>query len=374
MAADLSTTPTTGIEVQSCGDAHLLNFGMFASPERTLLFDLNDFDETSPAPWEWDVKRLAASAAVAADHKGLGEQAARQAAAAAVFSYRTLILHLATVDALAVFYTKIDAAQAADLLKALPPIVAARALAHARKHTAIQALAKMTVADTEGSPRIALQPPLVVPLGMPDEATTVATFLDQYSHSLRADVRLLLSSFTVVDAARKVVGVGSVGTRCFVVLLVDRHRTPLFLQVKQAESSVLAHYWPPGEALDPGQRVVAGQQIMQAASDVFLGWAAYPDGTHYYVRQLRDMKGSIDIDRLSAPTLVDYVGLCGRALARAHAQSGRAPEIGGYLGSSSRFDDAVADFAVGYARQVKLDHAQLLAAIADGRIDAKPGV
>jgi uncharacterized protein (DUF2252 family) len=373
MAADLASTPTTGIEVQSCGDAHLLNFGLYASPERSVLFDVNDFDETGPAPFEWDVKRLAASAAVAGRHNGLPDDMSRKAANAAVASYRTATTDFAGMGSLEVFYARVDAGRATSLVSRPLRSLQHRVVAKARQHTATQALAKLTVSDEEGRPRIVEQPPLVVRLPVPDDASGIGTFVEALLSSLRTDVRWLLSQFHVVDVARKVVGVGSVGTRCYVVLLLDSIGSPLFLQLKEAEDSVLAPYWPPTDTIESGRRVVQGQQIMQAASDVFLGWGSDADGKHFYTRQLWDMKGSIDINRLTAPTLIDYASLCGWTLARAHAQSGKAAEVAGYLGSTAVFDEAIADFAMGYARQVELDHAELVAAVADGRVEAHSG-
>jgi uncharacterized protein (DUF2252 family) len=375
MAADLATTPTTGIEVQSCGDAHLLNFGLFASPERSVLFDVNDFDETAPAPWEWDIKRLAVSAVVGARHNGWDDDVARRSAANTVTAYRTATAELATMGSLDVFYAKGDAEKAEALIDdAAGRKLAKRTVAKARRRTSIEALAKLTVADEGGMPRIVDQPPLVVRVTDADHPDEVADFVGRYQQSVRADVRRLLTQFEFVDMARKVVGVGSVGTRCYVVLLRDRLGRPLFLQVKEAEPSVLEPHWPPRDALEPGRRVVEGQQVMQAASDVFLGWGSARDGHHAYVRQLRDMKGSVDLERLSPSTFSGYCGVCGWALARAHAQSGKAADVSAYLGSSTKFDEAIADFALAYSRQVEDDYAHLLAAIEDGRVEAQRGV
>jgi uncharacterized protein (DUF2252 family) len=234
-------------------------------------------------------------------------------------------------------------------------------------------MAKLTVANEEGRPRIVEQPPLIVRPPIADHANEILDFIKEYWQSVRADVRRLLARFEVVDVARKVVGVGSVGTRCYVVLLLDALATPLFLQVKEAEASVLERHWPATEKLTPGRRVVEGQQVMQAASDVFLGWGSGAENSSY-VRQLKDMKGSVEVERLSPTLFAEYSALCGWALARAHAQSGKGQEVSEYLGSSAKFDEAVADFAVAYAQQVDDDHAQLLAAIDDGRVEAQRGV
>jgi uncharacterized protein (DUF2252 family) len=375
MAADLATTPTTGIEVQACGDAHLLNFGLFASPERTVLFDVNDFDETAPAPWEWDVKRVAVSAVVGAQHNGWGDDVARRSAANTVTAYRTATAGLAAMGSLDVFYAKSDVEQAEALMDdAAARRLAKRTVAKAKRRTSNQALAKLTMSDGTGKPRIVDQPPLVVRMTDADEPGAVADFVERYQQSVRADVRRLLTQFEFADMARKVVGVGSVGTRCYVVLLLDRLGRPLFLQVKEAEPSVLEPHWPSSPTLEPGRRVVEGQQVMQAASDVFLGWGSTRGGQHAYVRQLRDMKGSVDLERLSPSTFSGYCRVCGLALARAHAQSGKAADVDAYLGSSRKLDEAVADFAVAYAQQVEDDHARLLAAIDDGRVEVQRGV
>lgn len=374
MAADLATTPTTGIEVQSCGDAHLLNFGLFASPERNLLFDVIDFDETGAAPFEWDLKRLAVSSAVAARDNHLSDEVARKAASSAAASYRKAMADFARLSSLDVFYAKVDEERAESLFKRSPRRQEEEVLANARRRTATRALAKLTVIDENGLPRIVEQPPLVVRLPITDDAPGVRRLIESYRRSLRANVRNLLSRFHVVDVARKVVGVGSVGTRCYVVLLLDESGSPLFLQIKQAEASILEKYWPPTEHLEPGRRVVEGQQVMQAASDIFLGWGAELGGEDYYVRQLWDMKGSINVNQLTAPALLDCAILCGWTLARAHAQSGKAAEIAGYLGSTTTFDEAVADFAMLYAVQVEQDHAQLLAAIKGGQVEVQLGL
>jgi uncharacterized protein (DUF2252 family) len=375
MAADLATTPTTGIEVQACGDAHLLNFGLFASPERTVLFDLNDFDETAPGPWEWDVKRLAVSAVMAARQNGWGDDVARRSAADAVLAYRMRTAELAAMASLDVYYTKGDVeAVEATIQDTKARNLVKRSVAKAKRRTSSQALTKLTVTDEGGKPRIVDQPPLVVRVTAVDQPEEVEEFFEHYARSVRVDVRRLLARFEFVDVARKVVGVGSVGTRCFVLMLVDRLGNPLFLQVKEAEQSVLERHWPSAETLEPGRRVVEGQQIMQAASDVFLGWGSTRGGQHAYVRQLRDMKGSVEVELLSPSLFENYCVACGLVLARAHAQSGAAAEISAYLGASAKFDDAVADFAIAYARQVEQDHAQLVAAIDDGRIEAQRGV
>lgn len=380
MAADLAAVPDTGLAVQLCGDAHLLNFGVFASPERTLLFDVNDFDETYPGPFEWDVKRLAASLAVAARDNGQGGGRPRRAALAAVRGYAETMRHLAGRGELDVWYTRIDAA---DLLAVLrKPKQRKRVedgLAHARRRTSLQALGKLTQ-ERDGRRRIISSPPLIERLEEA-ELRDVGRVFSDYRATLAEDRRLLLDRYRFVDAATKVVGVGSVGTRCYIVLLEGRDaRDPLFLQLKEAGRSVLEDHLPSTRvdaevaAHHGGRRVVTGQHLMQAGSDVFLGWTTGPGGRHYYGRQLRDMKGAADVATMSPAVLRTYGDLCGRTLARAHARTGDRLAIAGYLGAADVFAEAVADFAVRYADRTAADHELLLEAVAAGRITATPGV
>jgi uncharacterized protein (DUF2252 family) len=373
MAADLGSTPVTGIEVAACGDAHLSNFGLFASPERRLLFDVNDFDETLVAPWEWDVKRLAASGVVAAIENGLDHTQSADVARGAVRSYRERMITFAQMAALDVYYSRVDADTLHSVLKAVPRKQIDKALAATRRNTSARAMAKLTVTTDDGLPRIVDQPPIVVhPPELERELPLIQAAVSDYQASLHADVSTLLSRFHPVDAAHKVVGVGSVGTRCFIALLLDDKDAPLFLQVKEAQPSVLERYWRPSPIEHAGQRVVSGQRVMQSASDIFLGWSS-AEGYHFYVRQLRDMKGSAPIAALPSSALIEYLELCGWALARAHAQSGRAAEIAGYLGSSDVFDEAVARFAITYAAQNDVDYRAFLASIEAGRITAQAG-
>jgi uncharacterized protein (DUF2252 family) len=373
MAADLASTPVTGIEVAACGDAHLSNFGLFASPERRLLFDVNDFDETLPAPWEWDVKRLAASGVVAARQNGFGRAESDEAARGAVRSYRERMITFAQLGALDIYYSRVDTDSLVEVMAAVPRKQIDKALAAARRNTAARALVKLTV-TTGGSPRIVDQPPLVVhPPSLLSDRPLIDAAVAAYTASLREDVATLFSHFRPVDAAHKVVGVGSVGTRCFIVLLLDDKDTPLFLQVKEAQPSVLEPYWRASLIEHPGERVVSGQRIMQSASDVFLG-SSTAQGFHFYIRQLRDMKGSASIESLPPAAFSQYLELCGWALARAHAQSGRAAEIAGYLGSGGVFDEAIVRFATTYADQSELDHLALVAAIKSGHTTAHLGV
>ncbi|MCU1494602.1 MAG: hypothetical protein JWO62_2366 [Acidimicrobiaceae bacterium] len=370
MAADLASSPVTGIEVASCGDAHLSNFGLFASPERQLLFDVNDFDETLPAPWEWDVKRLAASGVVAARQNGFDRAQSENAARGAVRSYRERMITFARLGALDIYYSRVDADSLVQVMAAVPRKQIDKALAAARRNTAARAMAKLTV-TTGGLPRIVDQPPLVVhPPEIATDQPLINAAIDAYASSLREDVSTLLSRFRPVDMAHKVVGVGSVGTRCFIALFLDDKDVPLFLQVKEAQQSVLERYWRPSSIDHHGHRVVSGQRVMQSATDIFLG-SSSAQGHHFYVRQLRDMKGSAPIEALQPAALTEYLELCGWALARAHAQSGRAGEIAGYLGSSDVFDQAIVRFAAAYADQSELDHQLLLTAINAGQVVAQ---
>ena len=373
MACDLASTPVTGIEVQACGDAHLLNFGLFASPERTLLFDVNDFDETLRAPWEWDVKRLAASATVAARQNGWDEATASEVSRAAVRSYRERMAEFAELSSLDAFYAHVDAETALAVSKTATAKTKT-ALAKVRRNTSARALSKLTVTNAEGVPRIVDQPPI---LSHPPELQSedfVRKFYERYRETIRKDVQVLLESFRLVDVALKVVGVGSVGTRCFIALFLDKKDSPLFLQIKEAQRSVLEPHWKGANAIQQGQRVVDGQRIMQASSDVFLGWATDDDGRDFYVRQFKDMKGSADISALSAAALVEYLELCGWTLARAHVQLGHADEIAGYLGIGEQFDDAITRFAKAYADQNEDDFRRFVEAVASGRITANRGV
>lgn len=374
MATDLASQPHTGLTVQLCGDAHLLNFGLYASPERALLFDLNDFDETFPGPFEWDVKRLAASVAVAARENGHSDTKAHRAALEATAAYRTALRGLARKGELAVWYERIDA----DSL--LPLVRAGRhrrrvesSLTRARRRTSLHAVGKLTE-TVDGRRRIVHDPPLLEPAGAADMASLRKIFSD-YRSTLSEERRLLLDRYRFVDAARKVVGVGSVGTRCFIVLLAGRDQDdPLFLQIKEARKSVLEEHLPNGPYVHPGHRVVAGQRLLQAASDIFLGWMTGPQGRAFYWRQLRDMKGSADVVGMGPQALTAYARLCGNALARAHARSGDRVAIAAYLGSTDTFERAVADFALSYASQTTADHAALGAAVAAGVITAAPGI
>ncbi|MGW6893671.1 DUF2252 domain-containing protein [Streptomyces chartreusis] len=373
MAADLAAAPHTGLTVQLCGDAHLLNFGLYTSPERTLLFDLNDFDETCPGPFEWDVKRLATSVAVAARENGHRDPAVARAARESAAAYRTAIRRLARRGELDVWYTRIEAEQLLPLLRTGRRHHRVEAsLGRARRRTSLRAFGNLTE-TVDGHRRIIHDPPLLERAGTSDMAGLRKTFSD-YRSTLSEERRLLLDRYRFVDAARKVVGVGSVGLRCFIVLLVGRDAgDPLFLQIKEARQSVLEEHLPSGPYVHPGHRVVAGQRLLQAGGDIFLGWMSGPQGRAFYWRQLRDMKGSADVASMGPADLCTYARLCGTALARAHARSGDRIAIAGYLGGADTFDRAVADFALAYADQTTNDHMALGAAVEAGVVRAVPG-
>ncbi|WP_418955519.1 DUF2252 domain-containing protein [Streptomyces tritici] len=374
MAGDLAVQRHTGLTVQLCGDAHLLNFGVYASPERTMLFDVNDFDETLPGPFEWDVKRLAASVAVAALQNGGTKAKAHRAALVTVAAYREAMNRLAGLGELDVWYERIDAQHLLDSVRPGRRAGLEARLARARRRTSLQAMRKLTEETADGTRRIVEDPPLLERVGDVDR-TTLGKIFSDYRSSLAEKRRLLLDRYRFVDAARKVVGVGSVGTRCFVLLLEGRDSDdPLMLQIKEAGRSVLEEHLAPSAYPHQGHRVVAGQRLMQAAGDIFLGWMTGPERRHFYWRQLRDMKGSAEVELMSPSMLRDYAALCGRTLARAHARSGDRIAIAGYLGGSDAFDRAVAEFAMRYAAQNADDYAALTAAIAAGVVAAAPGV
>jgi uncharacterized protein (DUF2252 family) len=379
MANDLASTPKTGIQAQLCGDAHLMNFGLYASPERALLFDVNDFDETLPGPWEWDIKRLAASFVVAGRENGFDASDCRRAAQASVASYRQRMAEFSEMGELEVWYSRVGADEVRSLLsdtrarkKTAKRI--SKTTRKARGRDSLQALSKLT-GVVDGRRRIIDDPPLLVRIPEGDELRgRIYAILESYKRTLQEDRRHLLERYRFVDVARKVVGLGSVGTRAYVVLLEGRDQDdPLFLQVKEAGPSVLEGHLPSSPHEHHGQRVVAGQRLMQAASDIFLGWFRGKEGRDSYWRQLKDMKGEANVEEMSPKELVIYADLCGWALARAHARSGDRVQIAAYLGKSDRFDRAVADFAMSYADQTERDYAALCAAVKSGRLPTEAG-
>jgi uncharacterized protein (DUF2252 family) len=371
MAADLSTTPSTGLRVQACGDCHIANFGGFGSPERRLVFDINDFDETLPAPWEWDVKRLAASTVLAGRELGVGDKHCSSAARTMVRSYREHMREYAEMRALEVWYSHLDAEIFID---------DARTAAARHRWSEIEKNAVLQTAEhvfpkisavKNGRLRILDRPPLVY--HPPDIATIgkrVREMFDRYRRTLPEERRVVLQRYHVVDIARKVVGIGSVGTRCDVALLMAGANDPLFLQFKQANESVLAPYAGKSRYSNQGERVVTGQRMLQSASDVFLGWARGDDGCDYYFRQLRDMRMKIDVTRMPNDDWLEFVEICGWTLARAHARTGDPAKIAGYLGKGETFDRAIGAFAVAYADQTERDHALLVKAIRTGKLHA----
>jgi uncharacterized protein (DUF2252 family) len=381
MAGDLATTPTMGSIVQLCGDAHLSNFGVYASPERRLVFDLNDFDETHPGPWEWDVKRLAASFVVASRSNGYSETTARDIAQLVGRDYRTWIRRYAGMRALDVWYAAIpiqgilEQVERARRRAALEPTLQATLEAARRKHH-LAALGKLSEPGPDGGWIIRDRPPLLqrIPADDPLRRTVPDLYRD-YVKSLAPDRRVIAEKHKLLDIALKVVGVGSVGTRCYIALFRGPAGGPLFLQVKEARPSVLAPYVRGRRIRHQGERVVNGQRIMQAVSDIFLGWTRAPvSGTDFYVRQLHDMNDGIDIAGLRPPGMEVYAQVCAWALARAHARSGNVAEIAGYLGPGDVFDRALAGFSVAYADQAERDHAALVAAVRAGRLPAELGV
>jgi uncharacterized protein (DUF2252 family) len=379
MAADLASTPTIGITVQLCGDGHLSNFGGFATPERRLIFDVNDFDETLPGPWEWDLKRLSASFMVAARAKGLSDEVGRKAVLRVTSSYADLLGRFASMPTLDTWYWSVDTDQVEATManggskRSRGRVDAALARAHA--HDNLQAVNKLAVV-VAGQRRIVDQLPLVGHVPGDDELDQMQALLDGYRSSLPGDIAHLMSRFQLVDAARKVVGVGSVGTRCWIALLQGGAADdPLLLQVKEAQESVLEPYLRPSLYANHAQRVVEGQRLMQAASDVFLGWTHDDSsGVDYYWRNLRDMKLSADVNGQPPKAFLDYAALCGVALGRAHARSGDTVVISGYLGRGGGFGRALGDFAISYADQNARDHAALVEAIRDGRVPCEPDV
>jgi uncharacterized protein (DUF2252 family) len=376
MAADLATTPSSGLTAQLCGDAHLANFGSFASPERRQVFDLNDFDETLPGPWEWDVKRMATSFVLAARDNGFGESDAHDAAVKSVASYREAMAALASARQLDVWYWQLSV----EAIRAAAPSKSARKQLDkdAKKWQGknSQRALKKLAETVDGRLRIKSDPPLLLPLRElsqavgPDELREqVVSSFREYLDSLQDDRRHLLQRYRVLDVALKVVGVGSVGTRCLIVLLVGRDEDdPLFLQIKEAQESVLEAHLTPSTYPQHGQRVVEGQRLIQSTSDIFLGWSSGSDADYYW-RQFHDMKGSANVAAMDPQRLNSYANGCGGTLAHAHARSGDAAAISGYLGKGDSFDRAVGEFAVSYAAQNEDDYSAFTQAISTGRVE-----
>lgn len=372
MAADLAATPVSGPRVQACGDSHLLNFGCFATPERREIFDINDLDETLPAPWEWDVKRLAASFILACRSNGFSERNARDAALVCVRAYRERMAEFSQMPVLDVWYARIE-------VEAILPMIKDRQaqkrlqkrLASARHRSILEHDFPKLAEVVAGEPEIKDNPPLIYHLPNDHDkfAEEVQEAFANYRDTLEHDRHLLLDHYQLRDIAIKVVGVGSVGTRCGIALLLANMRDPLFLQVKEARASVLEPYAGKSIFRNHGQRVVNGYRLMQSASDLFLGWTVGRHGRHFYIRQLNDMKIKILVELFSPGVMTQYAELCGWALAMAHARSGEPAKISGYLGKSDRFDEAIAEFSVAYADQSERDHNLFRKAVRAGRIE-----
>jgi uncharacterized protein (DUF2252 family) len=376
MAQDLAATPVTGLGVQVCGDAHLSNFGVYATPERDQVFDVNDFDETLPGPWEWDIKRLAASVIVAGRTNGFSGNTNRQAVLRCVREYRERMWEYADMSYLDVWYSRLDPTSVRRFVRRSDRSYVDKELKESRHHSNVEAFPRLAQ-ERDGQYRIKDDPPLITRLDDDELGQRLGNLLTGYSASLQEDRHLLLSKYHFIDIVQKVVGVGSVGTRCYIALFQGNENSdPLFLQVKEAQASVLERHLGPSAYSSHGQRVVSGQHIMQAASDLFLGWTE-TDSIDFYIRQLRDMKLSVNIASLNPQRFIDYCRLCGWTLARAHARSGDPAEISGYLGRGDRFERAIAAFAETYADQTGQDHAALVAAVQAGRISVEersPGI
>jgi uncharacterized protein (DUF2252 family) len=387
MAADLAMTPSSGLRVQLCGDAHLSNFGGFAAPDRRLIFDINDFDETHPGPFEWDLKRLAASFAIGAQAIGLKKREGRAAVVESARAYREEMRHLASMRTIDVWYERLDLEALQQYRSEIGRSQAKnfdKNVAKAESKNSLRALDKLTRSDN-GQIHIVSDPPLIVPidefLGIDPAIINerLIEVLAAYTRTLDQDVRHLVEGYRFVDAAHKVVGVGSVGTRAWILLLLGRDRQdPLFLQAKEAQASVLEPYTEAGRFKQQGRRVVEGQRLMQAASDIFLGWvtAEGPDGKKrdFYIRQLWDGKGSAVVERMTAKTMALYARLCGGTLARAHARSGDRIAIAAYLGKGDAFDRAICDFAEAYAEQNDRDYKEFVGAVKEGRLQAEADI
>lgn len=372
MASDLSTTPSTGIVVQSCGDCHLMNFGGFATPERNVIFDINDFDETHPAPWEWDVKRLAASFVLAGRSNGFDEDVSRNTAVTAVRSYRERLRGYAQMNPLDVWYAKLAIDDFFTLTNLKQRARIERRIAKATEQSGSDLAYPKLAQVVDGSATIKDSPPLIFHPDVtrqPDFHDILRKLLGDYRATLSDDRRVLLDRYRVVDAAIKVVGIGSVGTNCWIALLMSHLNQPLFLQFKEANDSVLAAYTKKSAYRHNGERVVMGQRLMQAASDMFLGWMTSQDGRQFYGRQLRDAKISARIETFDPAMLRTYAQACGWSLARAHSKGGDAIAIGAYLGGGTSFDESAGDFAVAYANQAERDYGALKRAVADGIVD-----
>jgi uncharacterized protein (DUF2252 family) len=385
MASDLAKTPVSGIQAQLCGDAHLSNFGIYASPERRPVFDVNDFDETLTGPWEWDVKRLAASVVVAGRQNGYTVRESRQAVLSCIQYYREHIQQFALMNHLDVWYYHLDVEGILAMTRSMQGTKriqkeVQRGAKKASKRTRIETFPKLAEV-VDGKYRIKDDPPLIShidplhPQKNDLDTEEWKAMVKDYLWSLRDELRIITMRYPAVDVAQKVVGIGSVGTRCAIVLMLGGAEgdDPLFIQIKEAQASVLEPYLGASPYPHHGQRVVIGQHMMQALSDIFLGWSTF-GGRHFYGRQLRDMKFSVEVEDMDPVRFTEYVQVCGAALARAHARTSDPAQISGYLGKKDTFDQAIADFAEAYADQTERDHEALLAAMKDGRVQAEVGI
>ncbi len=373
MAADLAQTPASGIRVQACGDCHLMNFGSYATPERRVIFDINDLDETLPAPWEWDVKRLTASFVLACRDNGFGNDVAREAVLNCVRSYRKRMFEYSEMHVMDVWYASIDVE---DLIPKIKDADAARRvqkrLAKARERSVLEHEFPELATTAGLTPMIKDNPPLIFHMtdrAYEEQIATIQQAFVQYRETMQEDRRLLLDRFKLMDTAIKVVGVGSVGTYCGILLLMASEHDPLFLQFKQARPSVLEPYAGKSLHSNHGERIVHGCRMMQSASDLFLGWTEGAAGRHFYVRQLKDMKIKPMVEIFSQSVMLQYAEICGWTLAHAHARSGEPTQIAGYLGKSDKFDKAIAEFSIAYADQSEKDHDLLVKAVRNGKLE-----
>ena len=369
LARDLSGTASSGITVQTCGDCHLMNFGGFATPERHIVMDINDFDETLPGPWEWDVKRLATSFALAAREKNLGKSNSDEVVMELVTGYQNALNEFANISFLDLWYMKFDLEEIArqhknDEVKERLE----KTLAKGRKQTHDKVFYKMT-SDNMGKFSITEQPPLILhPFNLDESMGMLRMFFEQYRGTLQPDRRLLFDQYHITDVALKVVGVGSVGTRCYIALMLNDNGEPLFLQVKEAGQSVLEPYTKPSEYQHHGERIVQGQRLMQSASDIFLGWTTGPTGRHFYVRQLRDKKIAPSVDTMSQEILTIYARFCGQVLAKAHCKTNKGAIICGYIGKGDNFAKGITTFANLYADQTEKDYEEFMKAVRSGEL------
>jgi uncharacterized protein (DUF2252 family) len=370
MAYDLASLPNIGVQVQACGDCHLLNFGLFATPERNLVFDINDFDETHPAPWEWDLKRLVTSFAIAGRDNKLADNESQEAVIECVRSYREHLREYSRMSPLEVWYNRLDMETIIEMAPDVKAKEFREEIANKAHERVIENLFPKIAAPVGGRPRFVDQPPVLFHPAVEDFEERVREGLEDYRQSLSVERRVLLDRYRLEDTALKVVGIGSVGTRCFIGLFFSEDNHPLILQFKEARRSILEPYTEKSQFDNQGERVVMGQRLMQSSSDIFLGWMRGRRGYDFYVRQLRDMKFSIPLEGFSAVQLNRYADFCGWTLARAHAKSGYSATISGYLGKGDQFDQAMGEFAITYADQTERDHEALVKAVRSGRVEA----